>query len=179
MRWLITWLSSRKGCASVTEPSAIEKAKALKHVKAVVDKRVYEQIAALISAHEGDRLKKAVEGLTEEDEFLLLCMLMGTVTHVAPLEQGAAKVLDEGAPDLLMRFQPGFVSSNLQRTPPDHVGYPCLVEVKSTREKRFKMSGSALMRLRNFADAFGLPLVFAGPAGAGGGDRRGDRQAGL
>ena len=73
-------------------PSPIEVAKALKLVRALVDKPVYELVLGLVAAGQQERVARAVAGLTEEDEFLLLCLLMGTATHLAPLEQRAAVV---------------------------------------------------------------------------------------
>lgn len=141
--------------------SSIEIAKALRQIRSVVDAPTYEQVFGILAAHQPERIGQAVAGLTEEDEFLLLCLLMGTATHLAPLEQRPAVVAGKSAPDLLARFQPGFWGTGIQRRGSQHAGYRCFVEVKSTKQNEFEMSGAALKRLRDFADCFGIPLVFA------------------
>lgn len=143
------------------DPSAIEIAKALKQVKAVADRAAYQQILGILAASQAERVGQAVAGLTQEDEFLLLCMLMGTATHLAPLEQRSAIVAGKSAPDLLARFQPHYWGSRGYVASSKHSGYRCFVEVKSTKESEFAMGGAALQRLRGFAEAFELPLVFA------------------
>src|SRR5712692_9643938 len=130
-------------------PSEIEIAKALKQVKAIANKKQYDQVLQIFARDQSDRIAQAVAGLTEEDEFLLLCLLMRTTTHLAPLEQRSAIAVGSAAPDLLARFQPGYLSKGISAS--NHRGYQCFVEVKSTKNQKFRMSGSALRKLRDFA----------------------------
>jgi hypothetical protein len=89
-------------------------------------------------------------------------MLMGTATHLAPIDQRPSIAKKKAAPDLLARFQPPFSDHVGPWIPPTaHGGFRCLVEIKSTKENTFRIRGGALKRLRTFADAFSLPLVFA------------------
>jgi hypothetical protein len=139
--------------------SKIEIAKALRHIKAVATSEQYNSVLQTLTGGPVDAIEHAVSGLSEEDEFVLLCMLMQTSTHLAPLGQTASIAVGNAAPDLLARFQPGFWPDGIPSS--RHRGYRCLVEVKSTSKGEFSMGGSALQRLRAFADAFQLPLLFA------------------
>jgi len=141
------------------QPSPIEIAKALRQVKGVTDDRQYGEVLQAIAGRQAKTVTHAVAGLTEEDEFILMCVLMGTATHLAPLEQKVSIGMGLKAPDLVARFQPGFSTRGILLS--RHTGYKCFVEVKSTKKDKFHMHGNALKKLRQFADAFGLPLVFA------------------
>ncbi|MGK3967434.1 hypothetical protein WMF38_25075 [Sorangium sp. So ce118] len=142
-------------------PSRIEIAKTLKQVKAVATPEQYSQIATILAGN-CQASEDAVHGMSQEDEFIVLSMSMGTATHLAPLEQRPSIATGAGAPDILARFQPpynaGFKSS-LGRE--HHSGYRCVIEVKSTKNDEVKFRGGALRKIRSFADNFGLPLVFA------------------
>ena len=141
-------------------PSKMELAKALKQVKALSDPEDYKKISDILCPKDlVEDVEKAISGLSEEDEFILLSKLMKTVVHVSPLEQRHEKVLSSSAPDILMTFQPGFRAKGI--SPKSHEGYQCLVEVKTTAKNKFKMSGKALSKLRTYADTYGLPLLFA------------------
>jgi len=140
--------------------SDLELAKALKGIRAVASDEQYERIQAEFSA-EGDleRIASRVSALTEEDEFAVLCRMMGTVTHIVPLGQSPLIKGDSTAADFMARFQPGLWIDN--KKPEDHKGYPCFVEVKSTSKLKLKISQADLLRRRSFAASFGLPLLFA------------------
>jgi len=140
-------------------PSKIELAKALREVKAIASPEQYAQVCNILaSSPEGD-VGKAIEGLTEEDEFALLCFLMGTATQLAPIEQRLAVSGGHAAPDFLVRFQPGYSSKHI--TAEHHIGFQCFVEVKATVKDKLSFGGNQLRKLRAFADAFGFPLLLA------------------
>ena len=140
-------------------PSKIEIAKALKHIKSITTPNKFNAIHKMLGANHWEGLDRAVAGLGEEDEFLLMCVLMGTATHLAPLEQRPSIAGGKAAPDLLARFQPGYFQKSIPKS--QHTGYKCLIEVKSTTQDEFSIGGRHLQELRAFADTFGLPLVFA------------------
>lgn len=140
-------------------PSRIEIAKALRHMKAIATRNQYEAIHKVLGLAHDEELSRAVSGLGEEDEFLLMCVLMGTATHLAPLEQRPSVAGGRSAPDLLARFQPGYYPKTISSS--HHSGYTCFVEVKSTKKDTFHFGGKHLHELREFAAAFQLPLVFA------------------
>lgn len=138
--------------------SKIEIAKALRAVKTVVPTADYERVRAIIAPEQRDA-ERVMAGLSEEDEFALLCTLMGTATHLVPLEQRPFIRGNCIVPDFLARFQPGCFFRGWGQK--DNSGFNCLVEVKSTEKKEFRIKGSLLQRRRNFAETFGLPLLFA------------------
>jgi len=140
--------------------SGIERAKALKAIRAVVSDEQFARISQeLVSDDEAAAMAAKIAGLTEEDEFAVLCRLMKTTSHVVPLEQSPIIPGDSIIPDFLVRFQPGLWLEN--KTRKEHHGFLCFVEVKSTPKLEWRISGSLLLRRRNFAAAFGLPLLFA------------------
>jgi len=141
--------------------SKIETAKAYKHLEAIIDspEDFKELLKHLVSPHEKSEIDRAIKGLSQEDEFALMCYLMGTATHLVQLDQKPLIKGNFSAPDFLARFQPGCWLDDLGKE--SSKGFNCLIEVKSTDKDIFKFSGKELKRKRNFADTFGLPLLFA------------------
>lgn len=138
----------------------IELAKVLLAVRSVASQAEYEQIRSILTTPSTvDQVDRAIQGLPKEDEFALMCRLMGTTTHLTHLEQRPVVPGDYIVPDFLARFQPGCAIHNQPTS--KSKGMRCLVEVKSTTKDRFKIGGKKLRRLRAFADQFGFPLVFA------------------
>ena len=137
----------------------IEIAKALRAVKGILPAADFERARELIDPSQHTAIGRAMDGLKEEDEFAVLCRLMGTATHMIRLDQTPVIPGDYIVPDFLARFQPGFSLKGWSRD--ENAGFSCLIEVKATREKRFRIGGSLLQRRRNFAETFNLPLLFA------------------
>jgi hypothetical protein len=137
----------------------MELAKALRQVRAIATPEQYTDIRSILVGSLGAEIGQAEDGLSEEDEFALLCILMGTCTDLAPLEQKHSIAIGSAAPDFLARFKPGLWIRSLG--PDRHTGYRCFVEVKSTSKDKVTISGAHLAKLRAFADGFGHPLVFA------------------
>lgn len=144
-----------------SQASKIEIAKRLKAIKDIAETpEQYEAVKhALFPGQDLTDVEKSITGLSEEDEFALLCRLMETTTHLVRLEQNPIIAGDFIVPDFWARFQPGCRWGGLG--PECSAGFTCLVEVKSTKEKSLKIGGSLLRRRRNLAKQFGLPLVFA------------------
>ena len=145
--------------ANKDQASRIEIAKALRNVKSIATPPQYAEVQAILAAGHVDHVADSVAGLSEEDEFALLCILMGTATHITALEQRHSIAAGNAAPDFLIRFQPGFYQQRIPAS--SHRGYRCFVEVKTTKKQTLRVSGSHLKKLRAFADAFGFPLLFA------------------
>lgn len=145
---------------SDSHASPIERAKALKQIRAVASAEQFETISReLLSEDEADAITRKVEALSEEDDFALLCRMMDTATHVVPLIQTPIIPGDSIVPDFLVQFQPGLWVENREKA--DHSGFCCFVEVKTTSKLRFRIGGSDLKRRRRFAETFDLPLLFA------------------
>lgn len=144
------------------QPSTIEMAKTLRQVKTVATPEQYSRITEILCKNGSLPADHTFDGLSQEDEFCLLCLLMGTATHIAPLEQRLSIAAGLSAPDVLVRFQPDYLpDSGTLISSKRHDGFRCLVEIKSTSKSELKFGGQALARLRAFADSFKLPLVFA------------------
>jgi len=140
--------------------SDIERAKALKRIRAVASNEQYDRISReLLSEDEATTIAAKVDALSEEDDFALLCRMMRTATHVVPLEQRPIVPSDSIVPDFMVRFQPGLSIKGISSTKSE--GFKCFVEVKTTKKLKYRIGGSLLKRRRNFAKTFGLPLLFA------------------
>jgi hypothetical protein len=138
----------------------IELAKALKAIKAVATNEQFEQTKKIYIQPGGeDSVMSAVNGLSEEDEFALLTKLLGTAKHIIGFEQ---RPLVEGeyiVADYYLTMKPACSTHGKSRD--KFPNYKRVIDVKSTEKDMFKIGGSRLQRLRNFADLLGLPLFFA------------------
>ena len=144
----------------MSENTKVETAKALLSVKSLTSPEKYEKIRGILveSMHTG-AIEKSIIGLSKEDEFALMCKLIGTATQLVHLEQRPTIKGDFQVPDFLACFKPGYLAGG--KTSSDHNGFRCLVEVKSTQDTEYSISGGRLRKLRAFANQFGFPLVFA------------------
>ena len=128
--------------------SKIELAKALKGIKAVSSKEKYQQLLeSFLDIYGKDELSNAIQGLSEEDEFALLTTLMRTASQIVGFEQRPLIKGDYIVPDFFMNFPKTKTT--------------CLIDVKSTKDMKYKIGGSYLRRLRNFSDVLGHPLYIA------------------
>jgi hypothetical protein len=141
------------------DTSKIERAKALKAVRDILPDEAENPLDGLHQLAGDPEIERSIEGLKQEDEFALLCRLMGTATHCVHLEQRPVIASDSLPLDFLCRFLPG--SSLLSDPPVPTRALRCLVEVKSTVKNQLQIGGSLLARRRRFADTFGLPLLIA------------------
>lgn len=143
--------------------SKIEEAKALRAIKGVTASDAdFETVAKALFSTPDPARERALEGLTQEDEFAILCRVMGTATHLARIDQ--SPLLEEAErivpPDFLASFNPG--CSVLARNRKEvNATYSCFVEVKSVGRAKFKISEKDLTRREAFAHHFKLPLIFA------------------
>lgn len=143
-----------------TENAKMELAKTLLAVRAIASEEDYLRVRAILAKPDDEgRVDQAIHGLSKEDEFALMCRLMGTATHMVHLEQRPVIRGDYLVPDFLARFQPGCYIAG--KTADDSDGFRCFVEVKSTTKDKYRIGGSRLRRLRRYADDFGFPLLLA------------------
>jgi len=75
------------------EASKIERAKALKAVRDILPDAA-SSLDELRQLAGDPAIERAIEGFKQEDEFALLCRLMGTATHCVHLEQRPIIALD-------------------------------------------------------------------------------------
>lgn len=141
--------------------SKIECAEILKTLQSTLPDEEYKQVksylvATCFEANE-EEIDAAIQGVSEEDEFLLMSYLMGTATHLVPLFQRPVIKQNYIIPDLLASFQTNSGDIDLSTQQP----LKYFVDVKSTSKDKCKVGGSKLKRLREFSDHFGLPLLLA------------------
>lgn len=151
----------RKKIAISLEASKIEIAKRLKGLRDIMtSEEQYEVLLkSLLPQAEQAAVEQAIKGLSEEDEFVVLSQAMGTATQFVPLGQAPIVKGDTITPDLLACFKPGCY---LTKQDTDALKeYQCLIEVKSISKTPYKIGGSVLRRLRNFARNLKLPLLLA------------------
>lgn len=146
---------------SAASLSKIESAELLKTLQAALPENEYSQVKGYLvtacSDATEEEIDRAIQGISEEDEFLLMSYMMGTATHLAPLFQRPLIKQDYIIPDLLASFQINKGNTDLST----HQPLKCFVDVKSTGKDKCKVGGGELRRLREFADHFGLPLLLA------------------
>ncbi len=146
-----------------TEHAKMEKAKVLKSVRdSGVSYEDYLKVKNILLSENDNKaaIDSAIAGLSEEDEFAMICRLMKTATSLVYLEQSPTIPNNNYiTPDFLARFQPGCSAYGFTRS--DSSGFKSFIEVKSTISSSFSIRGSKLQKRRNFADEFGLPLLFA------------------
>ncbi|MGE3752785.1 MAG: SEC-C metal-binding domain-containing protein [Planctomycetota bacterium] len=145
----------------LSQDKKIEIAKAVKAVRdaeLLDDQRLGELKALMADPSHHEAIDRAISGLSEEDEFALICRNIGTATHMVRLDQNPLIRNRAIAPDFLVRFQAGFPGRKKRE---DAAGFRCLIEVKSTEKAEFTIRGGALRRRLEFASAFGLPLLLA------------------
>lgn len=146
-----------------SEHGKMKKAKVLKSVRdSGVPYDDYLKVKKILLSESDNEvaIENAIKGLSEEDEFAMICRLMKTATNLVYLEQSPTIPNNNYiTPDFLARFQPSCSAYGFARS--DSSGFKSFVEVKSTTSTSFSIGGAKLNRRRNFADEFGLPLLFA------------------
>lgn len=142
--------------------SPIEMAKSISNLKPLTEtNKDFETLKdQLIPTELQPRVDQILKGLSEEDEFAVLCKSMDTCTSLTKLDQTPIIDTEEQTADFLCSFSPGIsVAGKNQKHVNRH--YSCLVEVKSCQKEAFKISQKDLDRRIRFAQKFRLPLVFA------------------
>ncbi|MBP6749406.1 MAG: hypothetical protein KA144_07190 [Xanthomonadaceae bacterium] len=143
--------------------SDLELAKALAALRTIYDNDddFNTLVQSLVNDDLQPRIHQIIRGLSQEDEFAVLCRVMGTCTSISKIGQSPiAQNFDEKAPDFLASFQIGY---SLAGVPPGSLSksYNCFVEVKSCKKKKFSISEKDLLARQKFADRFQIPLVIA------------------
>jgi len=142
--------------------SPIELAKRVINLKGLVDSNTdFEKIKEqLVPKPHWERVNQIIRGLEQEDEFAILCKIMGTCESLTKIDQNPIIESDEKAPDFLASFRPGCAVQGL-RAQDINVSYNCFIEVKSCKNEKFRISEKDLASRNKFTQRFRLPLVFA------------------
>jgi hypothetical protein len=141
--------------------SDVELAKRLKHLKGVTssDDDFNKILKSLMPEEKIDEVHRIIRGLSQEDEFALICKMMECCSSITPLEQTPLLDTDEKTPDFQVTFHPASFFSNMP--PHENLHYKCMVEVKSTDKLRFKTSRADINKRKAYAERFNLPLLYA------------------
>ena len=142
--------------------SPVQLAKCLKSVKSIAESRQEFEafVRTSIPENKRDRVVQIIQGLEHEDDFAILCRLMGTCEALVRLDQ--TPLIDNGsqnAPDFLATFRPGCHVMGKSKDAID-LRYNCFVEVKSCKDQSLKISKKDLAVRARFAQQYGLPLIF-------------------
>lgn len=140
--------------------SDVELAKRVKEIKGVASKEDFEMILNhLVPAENRDNINRIISGLSQEDEFALLCKMLECCSSITPLNQTPITNTDEITPDFQATFHPGSFLSRVSRA--EASPFNCMIEVKSTDKLKFKCSRKDIDRRRRYAARFNLPLLYA------------------
>lgn len=151
-----------KNILSSHKLSPIELAKRVNTFRSLSDtNHDFEKIKeSLIPENIVERVNQIIGGLEQEDEFAILCKLMGTCESISKIDQNPIIENKEIIPDFLASFHPGCTAQGIY--PKDIKGrYNCFVEVKSCKKKVFKISKKDFKSRTDFAKRYHLPLIFA------------------
>lgn len=142
--------------------SPIELAKHIFTFKSIAsNKNDFEAIKKQLTAPDKlARISQIITGLEQEDEFALLCRIMGTCESISKLQQ--TPIIDNGevTPDFLVSFLPGCSVAG-KSAKQINLKFNCFIEVKSTSKNCFKISKNDLEKRKAYARRFHIPLVFA------------------
>lgn len=142
--------------------SPIEVAKRLKVLKSLANNRAeFDRIQNFVLPEENvERVAQILSGMEKEDEFAILCRLMGTCEAISEIGQSPIIENNEIPPDFLACFAPDCTVVGETRTQLG-IKFNCFVEVKSSKKPVFKISERDLSRRMAFANRYNTPLVFA------------------
>lgn len=132
---------------TITEMEApeIEKFNAFKNICPYLDVPLQEALAKELGIS-GLHLNRRLEGLRNQDEFVLVLNFLRSCKHLLPFEEGVPQLTGTVAPDLLVQL---------------HSGEKLLVEVKSSEDDLFKLGTGRVKKCMAVGQDLGLPLYFA------------------
>ncbi|MCX8711153.1 hypothetical protein J3U57_01290 [Gilliamella sp. B3464] len=133
--------------------SDVERLKILKSIRiASSSEEEFDEYISLYSGSMGeDECRRRLNGYFLEDEFALLCFLMGSCTSLVPLGQSSVNNPELKIPDYMASFKL-----------PKGKEFKCFVEVKTSNSiETKKISNTMFENYLNFAHKFNLPLLFA------------------
>lgn len=144
----------------IRDVSDVELAKRIKELKGVAPAATFDMILKqLVPDDKISTVERIINGLSQEDEFALLCKMLDCCSSITPLNQTPIVGEDEITPDFQVTFHPGsFLSKMSSAGAP---AFKCMVEVKSTEKLKFKSSRSDIDKRRRFAARYNLPLLYA------------------
>jgi len=123
----------------------IEKITAFKNICPYLEVKRQEELVRELGI-DGVDLERRLEGLRNEDEFVLVLHFLRCCKHLIPFEEGVSQLTGTAAPDLLIQL---------------HSGEKLLVEVKSSEKDFLKLGTGRVKKYMAVAEDLGFPLYFA------------------
>ncbi len=140
--------------------SDVELAKRIKEIKGITDAASFSDIMKrLVPQERIATVERIIIGLSQEDDFALLCKMLNCCSSITPLNQTPIVADGELTPDFQVTFHPGSFLSNVSGA--DAPAFKCMVEVKGTEKFKFKCSRSDIKKRMRFAARYNLPLLYA------------------
>lgn len=140
--------------------SDVELAKRIKELKGIAPAATFEMILnELVPEDKIKTVERIISGLSQEDEFALLCKMLNCCSSITPLNQTPIVGEDEITPDFQVTFHAGSFLSNVSSL--DSPPFKCMVEVKSTEKFKFKAGRTDIDKRRRFAERYNMPLLYA------------------
>lgn len=93
-----------------------------------------------------DEIKQRLSGKKKEDEFVIFLLFMDVCKSLTAFDEGISKVFTTSTSDLLIQLKNG---------------KKFILEIKSTKNGKYKISGGNLEKKIDYAKSFDLPLYFA------------------
>ena len=140
--------------------SPVQLAKGIKSLKSITESQAQFETfkKEFIPDEQVERISQIIRGLEQEDEFAILCRLMGTCQSLVGIDQTPVLINEsEKPPDFLATFAPKY---HVEDKRPDLI-YKCFVEVKSSQDDTYEISKKDFFQRVNFAKRYNLPLIFA------------------
>lgn len=144
----------------IRDVSDVELAKRIKELKGIAPAATFDVIMKqLVPEDKISTVERIISGLSQEDEFALLCKMLNCCSSITPLNQTPIISENEIVPDFQATFHPGsFLSRASSAGAP---AFNCMIEVKSTEKLKFKCSRSDIEKRSRFAARYNLPLLYA------------------
>lgn len=144
----------------IRDVSDVELAKRIKELKGIAPAATFEAILKqLVPEEKIQTVERIISGLSQEDEFALLCKMLNCCSSITPLNQTPIVGEDEITPDFQATFHAGSFLSKMSSS--GAPAFNCMIEVKSTEKLKFKSSRSDIDKRRRFAARYNLPLLYA------------------
>lgn len=126
--------------------SDIERLKAFHHVESFLDDETRLLLIKKLNL-ENSNLENRLSGLKVEDEFALILHFFNKCKHIISLDETTSKLTESSSQsDFIIHFKDG---------------KKMMVEVKSKRDNKYKISPNDFERRKTFADDLGYELYFA------------------
>jgi len=124
----------------------IERLKAFHHIESFLDEETNLLLKKKLNL-ENSNLENRLPGLKVEDEFALILHFFNNCKHIISIDETTSILTDESyQSDFIIHFKDG---------------KKIMVEVKSSKDNKFKISQKNLEKRRTFADDLGYELYFA------------------